>query len=76
MSLDLFGEADRPIGEACPHCSGILAGFVRCTLPSTPTYVACHRSVWGQPPRCAYLPVDNSDEARRRRIEWLAENSE
>lgn len=74
MALDLFGDAGHPIGLECPYCSGVLVNHVRCVRNGTPTYVACHRSFFGDPPRCAYAPIDNSPEAMARRKAWCQQH--
>ena len=74
MALDLFGDADRPIGLDCPCCDGLLVDHVRCVRSGTPTYVSCHRSFFGDPPQCFYAPIDNSPEAMARRRAWCQEH--
>lgn len=36
------------------------------------TWVECQTSHWGEFPMCAYEEPDNSDTARKTRLEWLA----
>lgn len=74
LSLDLFGERDHPIGLECPFCTGVLVNHVRCAKPATPVYVACHRPFFGDPPQCAFEPLDNSPEAMARRKAWAIEH--
>ena len=42
-----------------------------CVKSGTPVYTNCNRSVAGDPPRCVYEPLDNSDEAVARRMRWM-----
>lgn len=72
--LELFHERSE-VGEECAHFGGYLAGHVICNRNGTPTATNCNESICGEPPRCVYLPIDNSDAAMRRRREWMMENA-
>lgn len=69
LALRLFPE--HGIGASCDYYGGEFVGFVKCLKKPTPTYTCCNKSICGEPPRCAWEPVDNSDEARERRKRWL-----
>lgn len=46
-----------------------LAGIDRCAAHEG-TYVKCSQSLFGEPPRCSFEPLDNSPEAVARRVRW------
>lgn len=71
--LELFNERSE-VGEECAHFGGYLAGHVRCMRGATPTYTNCNESFCGEPPRCVFSPIDNSDAACKRRREWMKRN--
>lgn len=71
--LELFNERSE-VGEECAYFGGYLAWHVRCMRGATPTYTNCNESFCGEPPRCVFSPIDNSDAAKRRRREWMKRN--
>lgn len=79
--LSLF-DGRAPTGSGCPHWDGEFrlldapGEYFRdiCIRNGAPTAVICSRSVFGEPPRCAYDEPDNSEAARKRRLEWLREH--
>ena len=70
LALDLSARTD-PV--ACPHREPFIDGVDRC-MAHEDTFVNCARSVCGQPPSCAWEPLDNGAEAVARRLAWLEEN--
>lgn len=63
----------------CPHIIrttyDVKAGLVLCGIDGKHTYVNCHESVAGEPPRCTWEPLDNTPETVARRLEWLQEQA-
>jgi hypothetical protein len=47
---------------------------MRCTKSGALVYTDCHKGIAGDPPKCAYEEIDNSDEAVARRLEWMEGN--
>lgn len=58
----------------CPHmirtAYDIKNGEVLCGLNGE-VYTNCHASVSGDPPKCAYEPLNNSQESIERRKAWM-----
>jgi hypothetical protein len=72
LALDLFSDHIDPI--TCPHRGGFaIAGVSRCWAHEG-TFTNCTKSICGQPPTCCYTPLDNSAEAKARRLEWMKRN--
>lgn len=71
--LELFNERSE-VGEECAYFGGYLAGYVRCMRGATPTATNCNESICGEPPHCVFSPIDNSDAACQRRLEWMMEH--
>ena len=64
----LFDPRTDPM--ACEHREERETSF--CLLHRC--YTSCGQSKYGEPPLCAFEEPDNSEEARRRRLEWIKEN--
>lgn len=68
-------EHTARIPLACPRASdNRVDQHILCSLHNT--WVECQTSHWGEFPMCAYEEPDNSDAARRARLEWLAAQNE
>lgn len=59
---------------ACQHASEGFGNHTFCKLHRT--WVECQTSHWGEPPMCAYVEPDNSDEAMAARLEWVKGHKE
>lgn len=71
--LELFPGRSE-VGEECAFFGCYLAGHVICNRNGTPTATNCNESICGEPPKCVFAPLDNSDAAKRRRREWMMHN--
>jgi len=73
LSLALDDLPPNPL--TCQHATSRRVGIhLFCALHET--WVECQTSHWGELPMCSYEEPDNSDAARRARLEWLAAQKE
>ena len=72
--LTLFPD-HQITGAECEFFGGIVDDHVRCLKSKSPTFVMCHKSHFGEPPRCVFSPIDNSEAAMKRRREWMKRNA-
>ena len=70
LTLDM-GEA-YPDPDTCPH-GRYYPNIDRtlCVRGGRETWVTCHAGRFGEPPRCADAPPDNSPEVVARRLAWM-----
>lgn len=69
----MLAEGEVPNPQSCPFMTGRTSyPHIECVYTGRPVWVDCTRSAFGEEPRCSYAPLDNSDEARGRRLEWMA----
>lgn len=63
---------DWPDPFDCQHMTGKQVGnHFECIYSGRPVWVDCRTPFCGEDARCRYAPVDNSEQARERRIKWL-----
>lgn len=68
----MMGSGEIPDPMSCPFMTGKTSyPHIECVYTGRPVWVDCTRSAFGEDPVCSYAPVDNSDEARARRLEWV-----
>lgn len=64
---------DFPDPNDCPYMTGKrVANHIECVFAERLVWVDCTTPFCGEPPICRFAPIDNSDEARSKRLEWLA----
>lgn len=71
--MELF-TAERRDPMACEHFAGYLLGKAVCKAHGGRTVTDCRASHWGDSPRCALEPLDNTPEAMARRVKWCEEH--
>lgn len=64
----LFDPMTEP--SMCEHRERRHTDF--CTLHNC--YTSCGESHFGEPPMCSFEEPDNSEEACRKRLEWIGAN--
>lgn len=69
-SLALFDDdVIDPI--TCPHRLDFPLPHVSRCMAHDGTFVNCTKDVCGDGPMCCYVELDNSPEARERRLKWI-----
>lgn len=54
---------------SCDFVEKVDGVHIRCSLKNV--WTMCRTSICGQAPACSFEPVDNSEDACRRRLEWM-----
>ena len=64
---------DYPNPNDCPFMTGKrVSNHIECAFSDKVVWVDCTTPFCGEEPVCRFAPIDNSDEARNRRLAWLA----